>query len=74
MLCPTCTTWRDSGTNPEPVPPPMPARAKGHGARTPPERDDGEVLRSEARRGRSWDQEVRNEARANRPTPGRRRL
>jgi hypothetical protein len=26
MLCPTCTTWRDSGTNPEP--PPMPARAK----------------------------------------------
>jgi hypothetical protein len=29
MLCPTCTTWRDGGTNPEPVPPPpMPARAK----------------------------------------------
>jgi hypothetical protein len=19
MLCPTCTTWRDGGTNPEPV-------------------------------------------------------
>ena len=29
MLCPTCTTWRDSGTNFEPVPPPMLARAKG---------------------------------------------
>ena len=29
MLCPTSTTWRDGGTNPEPVPPPpMPARAK----------------------------------------------
>ena len=29
MLCPTCTTWRNGGTNPEPVPtPPMPARAK----------------------------------------------
>lgn len=27
MLCPTCTTWRHGGTNPEPVPPP-PARAK----------------------------------------------
>ncbi len=20
MLCPTCTTWRDRGTNPEPAP------------------------------------------------------
>ena len=28
MLCPTCTTWREGGTNPESVPPPMPARAK----------------------------------------------
>ena len=28
MLCPTCTIWHDRGTNPEPVPPPLPARAK----------------------------------------------
>src|SRR5206468_8085638 len=34
MLCPTCTTWRDGGTNPEPVPtPPMPAgTAQGRSA------------------------------------------